>query len=110
MPTEIVIYCNSPGLWPGGASSSGPDKLERALNDFLQAFGEVTWDGDEHRGLGWTVGLLLYDEANTGSWVERLVAFLQEWDVPNGTFLSFCILGNDGRAAIERRTVEVTGR
>src|SRR5262245_55334347 len=80
---RIYIYGNA-GLWHRYDAMLGLYHLEEDLNDFLQDAGRVTWD--EHKGRGWNVDLLLYEDADIDDWVQRLIAFLREWGVPDDAF------------------------
>jgi hypothetical protein len=69
----------------------------------------VTWDGDEHSGTGWHIDLLLYDDADMDSEVQRLTAFLRRWGVPDGS-LSFRIVPGSEEAGREQRRIIVPDR
>jgi hypothetical protein len=105
MTTKIYIFGEA-GLWSNHRSPTNEFDLERDLTDFLQNAGEVIWDGDEHRGPRWNVDLLLYDDADIETWIQRLVAFLQQWGVLDRT-LSFTIIRDGAGTNWEHRRIDV---
>lgn len=64
----------------------------------------MTWE-DEHFGPGWKVDLLR-QAADIDAWIERLLAFLREWGVPDDTALALTTYAQD-RSFVAHRRVEL---
>lgn len=88
---QLSLPANGTGILVSSRQSSpaldqwGIHALEDDLDEFLGAAGETTGCGI---GCGaWSVDLVLKEGQPVEEWTERLRRFLQQWGVPEDTFL-----------------------
>jgi hypothetical protein len=79
---DIYIYSEKSLLQRTGKDR---DELEDDLETFFGEAGDVTGAGAGNAG--WHLDLHLHDASDLERWLERLAAFLQNWGVPQDTYL-----------------------
>jgi hypothetical protein len=97
---KVYIFCSGP--WIGGDGRG----FEWALDGLLRGNGHRTFDEDQ--GFNWGIDMLLYAGADVEAWVGRLVTFLQDWQVPEGTVLS--IIAYPGCGGVKHQRIEIPSR
>ena len=96
--TPTRIYVSGPPVL--GTAGSSERALEYDLYQFLGPAGG--FDSDKHEGPPLGIPLLVYDDVDLETWGQKLVAFLTDWGVPDGTAVS---LARDvpGQGVVHRR-------